>query len=96
MEFGIGAMGFLVLLLGAVVVGFAAQAIGASHFSYEWLIAGIAAIIGAYVASELLGQWSTWGMEFDGLYLVPAAIGAVILGGIADLVVRMTTNPRAT
>ena len=34
---------------------------------------------------------STWGPEIDGFFVLPALIGAVIVGGVVDVVVRMTT-----
>ncbi len=88
-----GIWGFIVLLVGAAVLGFAAQAVGRARYTYEWVIAGLGAAVGAYVASEWLGVASTWGPELDGLFVLPALIGAVILGGIVDLVTRFTGQP---
>ncbi len=91
---GIGA--FIVLLVGAVIVGFVAQALGRAQREYGWLFAAIGAAIGAYVASEWLGVASVWGPEWDGLFVLPALIGAIVLGGIVDLVVRATGQQAAS
>ncbi len=88
---GIGAV--IVLLVAALVLGFVAQSLGHARFGYEWVIAGIAAAIGAYVASEWLGTMSTWGPEWDGMFLLPALIGALVLGGLVETITRMTAGP---
>lgn len=38
-----------------------------------------AALLGSFAWSEWFGQASTWGPELDGLYLLPALLGALIL-----------------
>lgn len=86
---GLGA--FIVLLVGTAVLGVVAQVLGKAHYSFEWLVAGIGAIVGGYVASEWLGPASTWGPEWDGLFFLPALIGALILGGLVDWIARSTS-----
>ena len=88
-----GTGGFILLIAGAVGLGLIAQFLGQARSSYEWLITAIGAAIGGFAASEWLGGASTWGPEVDGLFVVPALIGAVIVGAIVEYVVR-TTSPR--
>ncbi len=85
---GIGA--FVLLIVGAAVVGFAYQAIGTPRFTYDWLIAGIGAGVGAFVAGQSLGPATTWGPVFDGLYVLPALLGGLALGGVVEYVVRLS------
>ena len=83
-----GSTGFLLLVAGAVVLGTIAQYSGHAGSRWDWLITAIAAAIGGYVASEWLGGVSTWGPEMDGLFVLPALIGAVIVGGLVEYGVR--------
>lgn len=89
-----GVVGLLIMIVGAVVLGFAAQAIGTARTSYDWLITAVAAAVGAFLASEVLGiAPGVLGPEFDGLYLLPALIGAIVLGAIVEYVFRVTGRP---
>lgn len=83
--------GFLILILGAVVLGLIGQYLGQAHYPYEWVLYGIGALIGGYVASELLGSAGEWGPEYGGLFLAPALIGGVIVGGLVEIVLRWAT-----
>ncbi len=48
-------------------------------------------LVGGYSAVRLR-RLSTWGPAIEGLYIVPAIIGAVVLGGMLDAVVRFGTE----
>jgi uncharacterized membrane protein YeaQ/YmgE (transglycosylase-associated protein family) len=91
----LGLWGAIIMIAASLVLGFAAQMYGKTHWTYEWLITGIAAVAGAFVASEYLGAVSAYGPQFDGLALVPALIGALIFGIAADFVTRMTVGEPA-
>ena len=91
-EIGMGGAGLLMLVGGALVLGLIVQLIGETRTGFEWLVAGIAAVIGGWLGSESFGTASTWGILFDGLYVLPALIGGVVLGGIVDIVVRTATG----
>ena len=39
-----------------------------------------------------LGGLSTWGVEFDGLFVLPALIGGLVVGFIVDALSRYTTE----
>ena len=70
------------------VIGAIAQYIGRPGFGYDWLFTAAAALVGGWIGSEAFGTLSTWGPAFDGLYLLPALIGAVVLGGVVDALSR--------
>jgi uncharacterized membrane protein YeaQ/YmgE (transglycosylase-associated protein family) len=88
----LGVWGAIVILAFGLLLGIAAQWYGEKHATNEWLITGVAAIVGAFVASEYLGAVSTYGPQFDGLAVLPALIGAVVVGGLVALVTRSTVG----
>jgi uncharacterized membrane protein YeaQ/YmgE (transglycosylase-associated protein family) len=88
----VGIWGAIIMIAFALVLGVVAQMYGTKHSTFEWLITGIAALAGAIVASEYLGTFSGFGPQYDGVALVPALLGAVVVGVIADLFTRTTVN----
>lgn len=72
--------------------GVIAQFIGETRTGYEWLIAGIAALVGGWLGSEAFGTVSTWGPEVENFFVLPALIGGVVVGGVVDAVVRTLTG----
>ena len=94
MEFAIalGFGGWVVLIVGALIFGVAAQLIGETRMGYEWLIDAFAAGIGALVASEFIIGWHSFEPVWDGLALVPALIGGVVLGVVVEVVTRLATG----
>lgn len=94
MDFAItlGLGGLTVLIVGALVFGVIAQYVGEARTGYEWLGDAIAAGIGAVVASELIVAWRTFGPVYDGLALVPALIGGLVLGIVVEVVTRYMTG----
>jgi len=91
---GIG--GWLVLLAGALLFGVLAQLIGETRTGYEWLVDGIAAALGALVASEFIISARTWEPVWDGLAIVPALIGGIAVGVVIELATRFLTGGRYT
>lgn len=87
---GIG--GWILLIVGAVVFGVVAQSIGEARTGYEWLVDGIAAAFGAIVASEFIVGLQAFAPVWDGLALVPALVGGLILGGVVELATRYVTG----
>jgi uncharacterized membrane protein YeaQ/YmgE (transglycosylase-associated protein family) len=76
------------LFMAAIVIGAVVQNIGKASFDYEWTVTGVAALIGGWLGSEALGAASTWGPEWQGMYLVPAFIGAIVLSGLVAVAIR--------
>jgi len=94
MEFAIalGFGGWILLIVGAVVFGGVAQFIGETRTGFEWLVDAIAAVIGAVIASELIVAWRTFEPVWDGLALVPALIGGLVLGVLVEVTTRYMTG----
>jgi len=88
-----GILAFLILVLGAVVVGVIAEYVGRIHYAFEWAIVGVTAAIAAFLASEYLGTFSAWGPEIDGLFVAPALIGAIVVTAAAELGLRAFGKP---
>jgi uncharacterized membrane protein YeaQ/YmgE (transglycosylase-associated protein family) len=93
-EFSItlGLGGWIVLILGALAFGVIAQFVGETRLGYEWLIDAIGAGIGALVASEFIVAWQTVEPVWDGLAIIPAVIGGLVVGLIVEVVTRLATG----
>jgi hypothetical protein len=89
---GMSGVAAIVLVLGAIAVGVVAQLLGDVTTGWEGVIAGIAAGVGGWLGSEAFGTLSTWGYAFDGLYVLPALVGGVVLGFVIDAMVRYSTQ----
>jgi len=94
MEFSIDmtAWGAVVLVIGALVIGVAAQFIGDVRTPYHWIVVSIVALLGGLFASEIVTSWRTIEPVWEGLALLPALIGGLVLGVIADVVMRFATG----
>lgn len=92
----LGVGGWLVLLAGALLFGIVAQFIGETRTGYEWLVDGIAAAIGALIASEFIIATRTFEPVWDGLAIVPALIGGLALGLVVEVATRFMTGGRYT
>ena len=88
----LGFTGWIVLIVGALIFGGAAQLIGETRTGYEWIVDGAAVAIGALVASEFIVSWRAFEPVFDGLALVPALVGGLVVGVIVELVTRYMTG----
>lgn len=84
--------GIVILIVGALVVGWAYRFAGENQEGFLWLITAIGSGVGGFIGSESLGGASTWGPEAGGLFLVPALIGAAVVGGIVEWVVRQAST----
>lgn len=87
---GIG--GAAAVVVGAIAFGVVAQIIGETQTGFEWLVDAIAAAIGAVVASEFIIAWQAAGPVWDGLALVPALAGGLVVGLIVEVATRMLTG----
>jgi len=90
-DVGMSLFAAILLIAGALLIGVLASFIGDVRVGWEWAVTAAAALVGGYVASEAFGGASTWGPVFEGLYIVPAAIGGVVLGVFVDAVSRYST-----
>ena len=90
----LGVVGWAILIVGALAFGVIAQLIGETRTGFEWLVDSIAAGIGALVASEFIVAWQSFGPMFDGLAIVPALIGGLVVGGIVEIATRFMTGGR--
>lgn len=84
-------LGIAILVVAALVVGWLYRYVGENQEGWGWLITAIGAGLGGFVGSEALGGASTWGPEAGGMILLPALIGAAVVGGIVEWVVRVAT-----
>ena len=91
-EIGVTWLGLTALAVAAIVLGLIGQFLGSVQTRYEWLPDIVAAFLGGFIASESLGSLSTWGPEWEGLYVAPALIGAILVTLIVDAVVRWGTG----
>ncbi len=89
-DFGIGA--WVLVIAGALVFGIIAQFIGEPRTGFEWIPDAIGFGIGAVVASEFIVALQATGPVWDGLALVPALIGGLVLGIAVELITRYLTG----
>src|SRR5688572_10808151 len=94
MEFAItlGILGWIALVVAAVVFGAIAQLIGQTRTGYEWVGDAIAFGIGALVASEFIVALRTFEPVFEGLALAPALVGGLVLGVVVGVATRYLTG----
>jgi uncharacterized membrane protein YeaQ/YmgE (transglycosylase-associated protein family) len=87
-DVGMSVFAAFLLVAGALLIGVIAHFIGEVTIGYEWAITGVAALVGGYLGSEAFARLSTWGPEFEGLFVLPAIIGGVVLGAVVDAITR--------
>jgi uncharacterized membrane protein YeaQ/YmgE (transglycosylase-associated protein family) len=96
LSIALGLAGWLVLIVGAALFGIVAQLVGDPRNDFEWAIDGIAAGVGALVASEFIVAWQATGPVFDGLAIVPALVGGLVVGLVVAVATRYVTHGRTT
>lgn len=89
---GMSTFAAILLVIGAVLLGVIPQFIGEPKLAVEWIFPMIGVLVGGWIGSEALGSLSTWGYAFEGLYVLPALIGGVVLGAAVDVVVRYVSG----
>jgi hypothetical protein len=90
LDLGLG--GYVLVLVGGLIFGGAVLLVGEPRTGYEGLVSGIAFGIGAIVASEFVIAFQESGPMFDGLALVPALAGGLVLGVFVEIVTRFVTG----
>jgi uncharacterized membrane protein YeaQ/YmgE (transglycosylase-associated protein family) len=91
-DIGMTTLAAVLLVTGAVIFGVVTQFIGDVRSGYQWIGTSLAALVGGWLGSEAFGSLSTWGPEFEGLYVVPAIIGGLAFGLVVDALLRYTTH----
>jgi uncharacterized membrane protein YeaQ/YmgE (transglycosylase-associated protein family) len=87
---GIGAMALVVVV--AIAFGVVAQLVGDAKTGYEWLADAVGFLVGAIVASEFIIAWQAIEPVWDGLALIPALLGGLVVGLVVELLTRFTTG----
>ncbi|HEY7023581.1 MAG TPA: hypothetical protein VH371_01330 [Candidatus Limnocylindrales bacterium] len=90
--YDMGMWALILIIVASVVYGVAIQMIGNASFGYEWLLTSIAAGIGAFGASEFIVGFRDWEPVFDGMALVPALIGGLLVGGVVAAAARLVAG----
>jgi hypothetical protein len=87
--FDITALGMVVLIIGAAVYGVILNLFGEMDPApYGWVLTGVGAFLGAFAASEYIGL-DTFAPVWEGVALVPALVGGLLVGGAVELVIRL-------
>jgi len=92
----LGLGGWAILIVGSLIFGVGAQFIGETRTGFEWLVDAVAAFAGALVASEFIIAWQAMGPVVDGLALVPALVGGLVVGLVAEVATRYLTGGHYT
>jgi uncharacterized membrane protein YeaQ/YmgE (transglycosylase-associated protein family) len=85
-----GIMAMIVLAAAAIAIGVIIQFTGTPRFGREWLMTAVGAVVGGFVATSYLGTLGAWGPTLDGMFVLPALIGAVVVAAIVAAIARMT------
>ena len=88
----LGLGGWVVLIVGALLFGGIAQFVGETRTGFEWLVDALAVGIGATVASEFIVGWRAFEPVWDGLALVPALVGGLVVGLVVEVATRYLTG----
>lgn len=89
-------LGWIVLVVGALVIGWILASLGSADVGYRWLITALGAAVGGFIGSESLGGASTWGPELSGMFVLPALIGAIVVAAVVEWVQRQVTHAGPT
>jgi uncharacterized membrane protein YeaQ/YmgE (transglycosylase-associated protein family) len=92
----LGLSGWAILIVGSLLFGGAAQIVGETRTGFEWLGDAVAAGIGALVASEFIVAWQAMGPVVDGLAVVPALAGGLVVGLVVEFATRYLTGGHYT
>ena len=84
-DVGVGGWGLLVV--GAFVIGVVAQWIGIAEGEDDWLPVMAGAFVGGAIGSEWIAPLATLEPVWEGIALVPAAIGGALVGATAALII---------
>lgn len=86
-DMGLGAW---VLVIGAgLAFGLVAQLVDDGMSLIGWFIDAVAFVFGAVLASEVITAFRTAGPVWDNVALVPALVGGLVFGLVAEALVRL-------
>lgn len=92
-----GIWGWFILLAGAALLATLAQYTLLRQYrgaaNYDWVVIAGGSLIGGFIASEV---YAGFGPTVDGLHLLPALGGAVVLGVATELLYHTFLRPRQT
>ena len=88
----LGLGGWVLLILSSLVFGAIAQYIGETRTGWEGALDALAFGIGALIGSEFIVATQAYGPVWDGLALVPALVGGLLVGLIVELSTRYATH----
>ena len=94
LTFSLGLGGWILLIVGALAFGVIVQLATEPSTGFEWLVDAIAAGVGALFASEVVIAWRAVEPVWDGLALIPAILGGLVVGVIVDLATRFFLGGR--
>jgi uncharacterized membrane protein YeaQ/YmgE (transglycosylase-associated protein family) len=86
--FDLGLAGIALLIVGALAFAFVAPLLGKS-VEFEGLVDAVAAFAGALIASEFVIAWQAFAPVWDGVALIPALAGGLVVGIVADMLMRL-------
>lgn len=89
---GVGPWAALLLVLGAMGFAMLLQYVGEVVVRYEWSLTALGALVGGWTGSELLPGSMALGIEWDGMAVLPAIVGGLLVGGIVELAARWGTG----
>ncbi|HEX2911580.1 MAG TPA: hypothetical protein VH186_12290 [Chloroflexia bacterium] len=89
-----GLLAWIILLVVSAALATAAQYLffrqDRKATDYDWVYIAGGALLGGFTAHV----WYPFGPVVDGLYLLPALAGAVVLASVVELIYRMFLRPR--
>ncbi len=88
----LGLGGWILLIGASLVFGAIAQYIGETRTGWEGAVDALAFGTGALIGSELIVATQEYGPVWDGLAVVPALVGGLIVGLIVELATRYVTH----
>ncbi len=89
-----GLLAWIILLIVSAALATAAQYIffrsNRKPTDYDWVYIAGGALLGSFTAHV----WYPVGPTVDGLYILPALGGALVIGAVAEIVYRFYLRPR--
>jgi hypothetical protein len=93
-----GPFAWIILLVVSAILATAAQYTFFRNVrkptDYDWVYIAGGALLGGFTAHVWYGAAWNIGPVVDGLYLVPALVGAIALGAVVELIYRAFIRPR--